>query len=189
MKVGYARVSTDDQNLDLQIQALRADGCELIHEDRASGASQDRRGLKNALDRCAAGDVLVVWKLDRLSRSVLDLINLVEALHKRGAGLKILTGQGAQIDTTKPDGRMVFTILATMAQFEHELIRERTRAGIAAARKRGVRLGRPPLLSPSQIAEARKMIERGKLRRDVAKLVGVSPLTLRRALASRGKST
>ena len=188
MKIGYARVSTDEQNLDLQLEALRVEGCELIHEDRASGASSDRRGLQGALDRCGGGDVLVVWKLDRLGRSVLDLIGMVEALQARGAGLKILTGHGAQIDTTKPDGRMVFTILATMAQFERELIGERTKAGIAAAKRRGVRLGRPPLLSPYQIEEARRMIVDGKLRREVAELVGVSPLTLRRALMRRSTS-
>lgn len=183
MKIGYARVSTDEQNLDLQIEALRADGCELICEDKASGAAPDRAGLADALGRCAAGDVLVVWKLDRLGRSLIDLVVMVEALQARGAGLKILTGQGAQIDTTKPDGRMIFGILAIMAQFERELITERTKAGLAAAKRRGVQLGRRPLLSRFQVDEARKMIAAGKLRREVAELLGVSPLTLRRALS------
>ena len=183
MKIGYARVSTDEQNLDLQLQALRADGCALICEDKASGAAPNRAGLVKALGRCAAGDVLVVWKLDRLGRSLIDLVVLVQALQTRGAGLKILTGQGAQIDTTKPDGRMIFGILATMAQFERELIGERTRAGLAAAKRRGVQLGRRPLLSPFQVDEARKMIADGRLRREVAELLDVSPLTLRRALS------
>ncbi|MGP2490321.1 recombinase family protein [Mesorhizobium sp. PUT5] len=184
MKIGYARVSTDEQNLDLQLQALHADGCELICEDKASGATPDRAGLTDALGRCGAGDVLVVWKLDRLGRSLIDLVVIVEALQARGAGLKILTGQGAQLDTTKPDGRMIFGILAIMAQFERELIGERAKAGLAAAKRRGVQLGRPPLLSPFQVDEARKMIAAGKLRREVAELLGVSPLTLRRALTA-----
>lgn len=185
MKIGYARVSKDEQNLDLQLEALRAEGCDFIHEDKAGGAILNRKGLKRALHRCAEGDVLVVWKLDRLGRSLLNLVGIVEALQERGAGLKILTGQGAQIDTTKPDGRMIFGILATMAQFERELIGERTRAGIAAAKRRGVRLGRPPLLSPHQIAEARRMMAAGALQKTVAKQAGVSVITLRRALGPK----
>lgn len=129
---GYARVSTDEQNPALQITALRRDGCARIFEDVASSGTAKRAGLARALGKCRAGDVLVVWKLDRLGRSLIDLVHLVEALQARGAGLKILTGQGAQIDTTKPDGRMIFGLLAVMAQFERELIGERTRAGEAA---------------------------------------------------------
>jgi DNA invertase Pin-like site-specific DNA recombinase len=156
----------------------------LTSAEKADGSKDVHAGLADALARCAAGDVLVVWKLDRLGRSLLDLVVLVEALQARGAGLKILTGQGAQLDTTKPDGRMIFGILAIMAQFERELIAERTKAGLASAKRRGVQLGRPPLLSPFQIEEARKMIAAGKLRREVAELLGVSPLTLRRALSA-----
>ncbi|MFA5591774.1 MAG: recombinase family protein [Micavibrio sp.] len=187
MKIGYARVSTDEQNLALQLEALRAEGCDLIYEDKASGASSDRKGLANALKHCSGGDVLVVWKLDRLGRSLIDLVSLVEMLQARGAGLKILTGQGTQIDTTKPDGRMIFSMLAAMAQFERELIGERTRAGIAAAKRRGVRIGRPPALSAVQVESARKMVDDGKLRCDVAKRFGVSVLTLRRALMAQGE--
>lgn len=183
MRIGYARVSTEEQNLYLQIDALRDDGCDLIFKEKASGASLDRGGLRLALSRCNVGDLLAVWKLDRLGRSLLDLVGLVQALQARGASLKILTGQGAQIDTTKPDGRMIFGILATMAQFERELIGERTRAGLAAAKRRGIQLGRRPLLSPFQVDEARKMIADGKLRREVAESLDVSPLTLRRALS------
>lgn len=182
MKIGYARVSTEEQNLALQIEALRADGCALICEDKASGTAADRKGLSDALERCAAGDVLVVWKLDRLGRSLIDLVALVEALQARGAGLKILTGQGAQLDTTKPDGRMIFSMLAAMAQFERELIGERTRAGIAAARKRGKIIGRPHKLSCHCITQARTMIAEGRPRREVAARFGVSLPTLRRAL-------
>lgn len=182
MKIGYARVSTDEQNLDLQLQALTDEGCDVIHKDKTSGANIGRKGLVAALARCKDGDVLVVWKIDRLGRSLVDLVGIVEELKSRGVGLKILTGQGAMIDTTKPDGRMIFGILATLAQFERELIGERTKAGMAAARRRGVRLGRPPKLTPFQVAQAREMIEAGKVRRDVAELIGVSALTLRRAL-------
>lgn len=183
MKIGYARVSSDEQNPALQIAALRREGCAPIFEDVASGGTAERAGLARALSKCRAGDVLVVWKLDRLGRSLIDLVHLVEALQARGAGLKILTGQGAQIDTTKPDGRMIFGLLTVMAQFERELIGERTRAGVAAARLRGVRLGRPPALSPRRIEEAQREIADGGTRKDVAARFGVSVLTLRRALA------
>lgn len=182
MKIGYARVSTDEQNLDLQRQALQDAGCDLILEDKAGGAHFARAGLTDALARCAAGDMLVVWKLDRLGRSLTDLARLVEDLNGRGVGLKILTGQGAQVDTTKPDGRMIFGILATLAQFERELIGERTKAGMAAAKRRGVRVGRPAKLSQFKITEAQAMIDAGKSRVDVAELIGVSAITLRRAL-------
>lgn len=182
MKIGYARVSTDEQNLDMQRQALEAEGCAYIHEDKASGVLNGRKGLTDALARCNAGDVLVVWKLDRLGRSLLDLVGLVEDLKARGVGLKVLTGQGATVDTTRPEGRMIFGILATLAEFERELIRERTRAGMAAAKRRGVRVGRPRKLSPYQLEQASGMIEGGQARADVAALLGVNVATLRRAL-------
>jgi DNA invertase Pin-like site-specific DNA recombinase len=183
MKIGYARVSTDEQNLDLQLQALEAEGCEIVHEDKASGVLNGRKGLGDALARCNEGDVLVVWKLDRLGRSLLDLVGLVEDLKTRGVGLKVLTGQGAQVDTTRPEGRMIFGILATLAEFERELIRERTKAGMAAAKRRGVRIGRPRKLSPYQLEQAAAMMDGGgKSRADVAALLGVNVATLRRAL-------
>lgn len=185
MFIGYARVSTDDQNLDLQRDALTAAGCESVYEDRGiSGAVNGggRKGLSDALAACGAGDVLVVWKLDRLGRSLLDLVNLVEQLKGRGAGLKVLTGQGASIDTTKPDGRMMFGILATLAEFERELISERTKAGMRAARRRGRHVGRPRRLDPAQLAHARALIEGGESKGAVAALLGVHVATLRRAL-------
>jgi DNA invertase Pin-like site-specific DNA recombinase len=182
MKIGYARVSTDDQNLALQLDALRAAGCEAVHEDKASGVLNGRKGLADALDRCAAGDVLVVWKLDRLARSLHDLVVIAEDLKGRGVGLKILTGEGAAVDTTQPQGRMVFGILAVMAEFERELMSERTVAGMAAAKRRGVRLGRPLKLSKYQRQEAASMLDQGKARADVAALLGVHVGTLRRAL-------
>ena len=143
MMIGYARVSTDDQSLALQLDALRAAGCETIHEDKASGVLSGRKGLAEALKGCAAGDVLVVWKLDRLARSLHDLVVIAADLKGRNVGLKILTGEGAAVDTTHPQGRMIFGILAVMAEFEREMISERTVAGMAAAKRRGVRLGRP----------------------------------------------
>lgn len=182
MKIGYARVSTEEQNLDMQRQALEAAGCDVIHEDKASGALNARKGLTAALAGCKSGDVLVIWKLDRLGRSLTDLVNLIEDLTGRGIGLQVLTGQGANIDTTRPEGRMIFGIFAALAEFERELIRERTKTGMAAAKRRGVRVGRPPKLSRFQVEEAGRMIEGGKTRADVAELLGVSVLTLRRAL-------
>jgi DNA invertase Pin-like site-specific DNA recombinase len=182
MKIGYARVSTDDQNLALQLDALRAAGCETIHEDKASGVLNGRKGLADALKRCAGGDVLVVWKLDRLARSLHDLVVIAEDLKGRGVGLKILTGEGAAVDTTHPQGRMIFGILAVMAEFERELMSERTVAGMAAARNRGVRVGRPPKLTEFQRREAASMLDDGKARSDIAALLNVHVGTLRRAL-------
>lgn len=182
MKIGYARVSTGDQNLDLQLQALAAAGCDVIHEDKASGVLNGRKGLGEALQRCAAGDVLVVWKLDRLGRSLIDLVSLVEDLKKRGVGLKVLTGEGVAVDTTQPQGRMIFGILATLAEFERELIRERTKAGMLAAKRRGIQVGRPLKLTEFQRRSAVSMLDEGKSRADVAALLGVHVGTLRRAL-------
>lgn len=134
-------------HIDMQRQALTAAGCEVIFEDKASGALNGRKGLRRVIERCTEGGLLVVWIIDRLGRSLLDLVGLVEELKGRGIGLKVLIGHGTSIDTTKPDGRMMFGILATLAEFERELIRERTRAGMAAARRRGVHVGRPRKLT------------------------------------------
>ncbi|MEX0956414.1 MAG: DUF6118 family protein [Rhizobiaceae bacterium] len=135
MRIGYARVSTEDQCLDLQHRALADARCDLVYEDKLSGVRKDRKGLSKALKRCGPRDVLIVRKLDRLGRSLFDPVRTAEALHARGAGLKILTGQGAVIDTTTAEGRLMFGILATMADFERELIRDRTKAGMAAYTK------------------------------------------------------
>jgi DNA invertase Pin-like site-specific DNA recombinase len=185
--IGYARVSTEEQNLDLQLAALRAAGCGCIFRDKASGAAGGRKGLAAAMARCRAGDVLVVWKLDRLGRSLIDLIGLVEALNGRGVGLKVLTGHGAMIDTTQPEGRMIFGLLAVLAEFERELIRERTRAGMHAAKQRGASIGRPRKLSPAQIRRAKSLIDSGaQTRGRVAARLGVHVGTLRRALSESG---
>jgi DNA invertase Pin-like site-specific DNA recombinase len=181
--IGYARVSTDDQNLALQLDALRAAGCEVIHEDKASGVLTGRKGLAEALKGCAAGDVLVVWKLDRLARSLHDLVVIAAGLKGRDVGLKILTGEGAAVDTTRPQGRMVFGILAVMAEFEREMISERTVAGMQAAKRRGRHIGRPPKLTPHKIDHARQLIAEGKeTQAGAAALLGVGVATLRRAL-------
>ena len=138
MLIGYARVSKADgsQSLDLQRDALRADGVDAVHvyHDFASGVRDDRPGLDSCLRALRTGDVLVVWKLDRLGRNLAHLVNTVQNLSTRGVGLRVLTGQGAQIDTTTAAGRLVFGIFAALAEFERELIRERTLAGLTAAR-------------------------------------------------------
>lgn len=186
MMIGYARVSTEDQSLALQLDALRGAGCEAVHHDQGiTGAATQRPGLTAALAACSAGDVLVVWKLDRLGRSLLHLVQLVEDLKGRGVGLKVLTGEGATIDTTRPEGRMILAVFAAMAEFERDLIRERTSAGMQAAKRRGRHVGRPRKLTPDRLAHAVDLIEGGKERADVAALLGVGVATLRRALRQR----
>lgn len=182
MKIGYARVSTDEQNLSLQLDALKGAGCDAVYEDRLSGAAK-RPGLANALQACSGGDVLIVWKLDRLGRSLPDLVALSETLKSRDVGLKVLTGAGAAIDTTTPEGRLFFGMFAVIAEFERELIRERTKAGMAAARRRGKRVGRPPLLTPENLNLARRLLAEGKGRGEVARMLRVAPATLRRRLS------
>ena len=184
MRIGYARVSTDDQNLALQLDALQAAGCEKVFQDTASGARPNRKGLADALDACASGDVLTVWKLDRLGRSLLDLVGLVEALKARDVGLKVLTGAGASIDTTKAEGRLFFAMFAALAEFERELIRERTRAGMQAAKRRGRHVGRPRKLGPDQLDMAAQLLA-DRSQREVAKALGVSSSTLREGMKAR----
>ncbi len=139
MKIGYARVSTKDQSFDLQLDALEKDGCGKIYRETASGAKDDRPALRELLDHLRPGDVLVVWKLDRLGRSLRHLVELVKILEERKAGLRSLNDP---IDTTTAQGRLVFNLFGSLAEFERELIVERTRAGLSAARARG-RLGGP----------------------------------------------
>ena len=140
MLIGYARVSTLEQRLDLQQDALRDAGCEHIFTDSVSGAKNERPGLSQALSACRAGDILVVWKLDRLGRSLAHLVGTVQALAARGIGLRSLQ---EQLDTTTSGGKLIFHIFASLAEFERDLIRERTNAGLAAARARGRKGGRP----------------------------------------------
>ena len=179
MKIGYARVSTEDQNLDMQLDALSGAGVVRVFEDQASGASVKRPGLIQALDALAAGDTLVVWKLDRLGRTLSHLIHIVQQLKERGVGFQSLTDG---IDTTTPGGQLVFHIMGALAQFERSLIVERTKAGMKSARARGRHLGRMPSLNPGQIAHARKLINDGESPSAVASTLKVGRSTLYRAL-------
>lgn len=182
MKIGYARVSTKDQEAHLQRDALTEVGCERIFEEKASGAQRDRPELKAALEYLRAGDVLVVWKLDRLARSLRQLIETVEDLQERGIGFVSIT-EG--IDTTSPGGKLVFHVFGALAEFEREMIAERTKAGLKAAKDRGRKLGRPAALSEDQIKMARSMKASGDLSMpQIAKQLGVSRATLYRVLAS-----
>jgi DNA invertase Pin-like site-specific DNA recombinase len=185
MLIGYARVSKADgsQSLDLQRDALLAAGVgeEQIYSDKASGKRDDRPGLDACLKALRKEDVLVIWKLDRLGRSLQHLVHIVADLTKRGVGLKVLTGQGAQIDTTTPAGRLSFGIFATLAEFESELIRERTMAGLEAARARGRRGGRKFALTKAQIRLAQvAMTNRDTTVAQLCKELGVKPVTLYR---------
>lgn len=178
--VGYARVSTDDQTPALQLDALRAAGAQEVFEDAGvSGATRTRPGLSAALAALQAGDVLVVWRLDRLGRSLADLIDLVNQLKAKGCGFRSLT---EAIDTSTAGGELVFHVFGAMAQFERSLIIERTRAGLVAAKHRGVKLGRRPSLSVRQVKHARQLIEGGESPPAVAKSLNVSRSTLWRAL-------
>lgn len=179
MEIGYARVSTGDQNLDLQTQALTAAGAGRIFTDRVSGSATSRPGLDKALGTLTAGDVLVVWRLDRLGRSLSHLIALVDDLGSRRIGFRSLT-EG--IDTTSAQGNLVFHMMGALAQFERALISERTLAGLKAAKARGSRLGRKPALIAAQIDHARKLIQAGERPADVARSLNVGRATLYRAL-------
>ncbi len=191
MLIGYARISKADgsQSLDLQRDALIAAGvpAERIYEDQASGARDDRPGLEACLRSLREGDVLVVWKLDRLGRTLTHLVNTVRDLSDRGIGLRVLTGQGAEIDTTTSAGRMIFGIFATLAEFERDLIRERTMAGLAAARARGRKGGRKFALTKAQVRLAQSaMSNRDTSVAALAAELGVKPVTLYRYVDANG---
>src|SRR3954447_19332711 len=178
MFVGYARVSTTDQTLDLQRDALTKAGCIKIFTDTASGALAERKGLLEALDYVQAGDTLVVWKLDRLGRSLKDLITRITQLNDRNIGFKSLT---ENIDTTTSGGKLIFHIFGALAEFERDIIRERTNAGLEAARMRGKRGGRPPALSPEKIKLARKLYaDTSTSVAEICKMLGISRHTLQR---------
>ena len=180
MLIGYARVSTLDQKPALQIDALKSVGCERIFTEKASGAQRDRPELKAALDYLRPGDTLVVWKLDRLARSMRQLIETVEDLQARRIELRSLT---ESIDTATAGGRLVFHIFGALAEFERAVIRERTTAGLQAARQRGKKGGRPRRLGPKELAAARAMLADPEIRvEDVAAHLRVSPATLYRYL-------
>lgn len=177
--VGYARVSTLDQDLSLQLDALAAAGCSKVFEDRASGARADRAGLQTALEYVRDGEVLVVWKLDRLGRSLPHLIETVMALSQRGVGFRSLT---EAIDTTTPGGRLIFHIFGALGQFERDLIGERTRAGLTAAAIRGRKSGRKPVITDEKLTRARGMAGKGLTVREIATRLKVGKTALYEAL-------
>jgi DNA invertase Pin-like site-specific DNA recombinase len=179
--VGYARVSTRDQSPDLQLDALSVAGCERIFQEKASGAKRERPQLCEALSFMRGGDTLVVWKLDRLARSTSQLIETVRDLEVRGIGFKCLTQ--SEIDTTTAGGRLVFTIFGAIAEFESEVIRERTRAGLQAARDRGRTGGRPALLGAKELEKARTLLLNPDITvEEIARTLGVGAATLYRHL-------
>jgi len=174
--VGYARVSTADQTPDLQIDALKSAGAHRIFIETASGAKTDRPQLVAALDYLRPGDTLAVWKLDRLARSIRQLIDTIDALDREGCGFRSLT---EAIDTTTPTGKLTFHIFSALTEFERSIIRERTVAGLAAAKARGRRGGRPRVMSDSMIVAAKAMIRDGSMTiKDIASQLGVSDGTL-----------
>lgn len=177
MFLGYARVSTDEQNLQLQKDALSAAGCERIFEDSISGFREKRPELERLLDMLRKGDTFVVWKLDRLGRTVKQLISFVETLEEKGVHFKSLTDS---IDTSTPAGRFFFHIMASLAQMERELIIERTKAGLEAAKRMGRVGGRKRKMTDSKLASAKKLLESGVAPKDVAMDLGVSIPTLYR---------
>ena len=183
MKIGYARVSSVEQNLDLQIEALTEAGCDRIITDQAQSgatAAESRAGFSKAMELLSEGDLLVVWKLDRLGRSIADLIHLLKLFGDRGIEFRSLTDG---IDTTTAGGRLVFHIMGALAEFERDLIQERTKAGLRAAKKRGKRLGRPPALTDAQITHARTAIEaKRETVSGMAEILGVNRSTLQRAM-------
>jgi DNA invertase Pin-like site-specific DNA recombinase len=179
MKYGYARISTDDQKADLQIAALKKAGCRHIFTDTASGAASKRPELTRCLDSLRAGDVLIVWKLDRLGRSLSHLVMVLTDLQGKGVAFKSLT---EAIDTASAAGRLLGHMLAALAEFERALIVERTQAGLKAARKRGAKLGRRPALSEAQRQHARELLDRGESPAAVAKLLNVCRATLYNSL-------
>ena len=192
MLIGYARVSKADgsQSLDLQRDALRAAGVDAghVYHDFASGVRDDRPGLDSCVRALRTGDVLVVWKLDRLGRNLVHLVNTVQDLSTRGVGLRVLTGQGAQIDTTTAAGRLVFGIFAALAEFERELIRERTLAGLTAARARGRHGGRTFALSKAQVRLAQAaMAHRDTSVSALCRELGIRPVTLYRYVGPQGQ--
>src|SRR3954454_12518477 len=187
MLVGYARVSTSDQTLHLQHDALTSAGCTKIFTDTASGSQAERKGLTEALSYVRAGDTLVVWKLDRLGRSLKDLIERITELNNRHIGFKSIT---ENIDTTTSGGKLIFHIFGALAEFERDIIRERTNAGLEAARSRGKKGGRPPALSPEKIKLARRLYaDKDTSVSEICTMLGISRHTLQRCNCSTHPST
>ena len=190
MLVGYMRVSKSNgsQSLDLQRDALAAAGVGQLYEDSASGRKDARPGLTSCLKALREGDTLVIWKLDRLGRNLHHLVNTVHDLTAAGVGLKVLTGQGAAIDTTTPAGKLVFGIFAALAEFERELISERTVAGLASARARGQKGGRPYKMTPAKLALAAASMSKPDTKvAELCKELGITRQTLYRHVSPTGE--
>jgi DNA invertase Pin-like site-specific DNA recombinase len=182
MLVGYARVSTQDQTLDLQKDALEKIGCSKIYTDTASGAKAERVGLEEALEYVREGDILVVWRLDRLGRSLKHLIETITILNSRGIGFKSIQ---ENVDTTTSGGKLVFHIFGALAEFERDIIRERTQAGLTAARARGRKGGRPKALTPKTVEQAKTLYNSRKDSIDeICRTLHISRATLYRYLKS-----
>ncbi len=184
-KIGYARVSTTEQDPALQHDALARDGCYTVYTDVASGSRDDRPELAAALKDLGPGDVLVVWKLDRLGRSLRHLIDTVAALEQRGVGFRSVQ---ESIDTTTTGGRLVFHVFAALAEFERDLIRERTLAGLEAAKTRGRRGGRPPAMTAAKLRQARRMHAENRPISEIATVLGVARATVYRHLMVRDEA-
>jgi DNA invertase Pin-like site-specific DNA recombinase len=182
MKYGYARVSTEDQNDDMQLTALKRAGCKVTFTDRLSGATGVKRpSLLRCLKKLEPGDTLMVWKLDRLGRSLRDLITMLDDLKQRGVKFRSLT---EAIDTETPTGRAMWQMIGVLAELERSMIIERRRAGMKAARKRGIHPGRKPRLSPEQIKHAQELRRKGKHPDDIAAILKCSRATVYRAIAA-----
>lgn len=182
MKIGYARVSTQDQNLELQLKALKKAGCQKIFREKISGFSRQRPEFQRMLDQIRPGDTIMVWKLDRLARSTRDLLNTMETINEAGATFQSLSEPWA--NTTTHAGKMIMTVFAGIAEFERDLIRERTGAGREAAIQRGVRFGRPRKLNADQVQVAAKLLSEGKPVRDIARTFNVHEATIYRLAAA-----
>lgn len=182
MKYGYARVSTDDQNLALQLDALNSAGCDLVFADEGISGTESNRPQLDELMNCAAeGDQIIVWRLDRLGRSVPHLIETVNGFQNRGVQFASLA---ESIDTQTANGKLIFTIFAAIAEFEKDLLSERTKAGLQAAKARGRTLGRPRKLSRAKVEHAKELLSEGRTKREVCHLLGVSPATLWRYISA-----
>ena len=179
MKYGYARVSTEDQNPAMQLTALKKAGCMKMFKDEVTGAHVNRPALARCLKTLEVGDTLIVWKLDRLGRSLRDLIQMLDDFKHRGIRFKSLT---EAIDTETPTGRAMWQMIGVLAELERSLITERTRAGVKAAQRRGVKFGRKLKVTPDRLVHARKLIDQGKTPTDAAKIMGIGRTTLYRAL-------
>ena len=180
MKIGYARVSTKEQSLDIQVKALQRAGCKLIYQEKVSGVGRTRPEFEKMMQQIRKDDVLIIWRLDRLARSTKTLLETVEQLRDRGASFKSMEEPWA--DTTSATGRLVMTFFAGLAEFERDLIRDRTEAGRRDALSRGVQFGRPSKLTDEQLKLARKLLKQGESIRYVADMLGVHFTTLYRYL-------